>query len=217
MSRWPFRRPAALLLCLLAVAGCSSSGDDARSTLKSVLLQLSDFPPTWRGFPVADNAGDVLGELAACTGVKPFDRVATVQSLEFRHLQQRITSTGVALKHREDLSKLQEALGSPKANKCAAQATRQRVLAVVPGATIKSSVFSVRQGGVQVEINYAGDVTGVVTVDVGGQTAKVYVNTVFLLGVTYYSDITFVGAGQPISESIRHVLTDRVALREQRD
>ena len=53
-----------------------------------------------------------------------------------------------------------DALGSAKAKDCATQAMRRQVLAVLPGATIKTASLSVQNGGVNVAVNYAGAVSG---------------------------------------------------------
>ena len=203
--------------CALAVAGCTSSGsNDSATKMRSVLLQLSDFPPTWRAYPQSDKAPDLLGQIAVCAGVvNDAGGITTVRSSEFRHLEQRITSTAVSLNTEQDVSTRVTALGSPKADRCAAQAARQRVLDALPGATVRSATFSVSEGGVNVAINYAGVAHGVVNVDVEGRPAKVYVDAVFVLGSRFYSDITFLGVNTPVPDSIQHVLTDDVALRAQ--
>jgi hypothetical protein len=215
---WLVHRFGVLLLGgVLALAGCTSSGeDDTHQRLRSALLQLSDFPPSWRAFPQSAKAGDLLGDIAVCTGaVEREDPVATVQSSEFRNGQQRITSTAVALKSEGDVSKRANSLGLPNADRCAAQAAQQRVLDLLPGAKITSSDFTVQPGGVNVAINYAGIAHGVVNADVEGKATKVYVDAVFLLGSAFYSDITFVGVNTPVPDAIQHVLTDDVALRAQ--
>jgi hypothetical protein len=58
----------ALLGGVLVLAGCSSGEDTTHKTLRLVLLQLSDFPPSWRAYPQSDKAPDFLGAIAACTG-----------------------------------------------------------------------------------------------------------------------------------------------------
>jgi hypothetical protein len=211
------RLAVALLGCVLALAGCTSSGnDDTAKQLRSVLLQLSDFPPTWRAFPQSDKAGDLLGDIAVCTGaVKQEDPVTTVQSSEFRFKQERIASTAVALKTPSDVALRANSLGKAKANDCAAQAVQRRVLDLLPGATVTSAEFATQPGGVNVAINYAGTVHGVLNADVEGKQAKVYVDAVFLLGSDFYSDIMFVGVNASVPDEIQHVLIDRVAQREQ--
>jgi hypothetical protein len=89
------------------------------------------------------------------------------------------------------------------------------VLDAVPDATIISQTATVQEGGVNVAINFAGEMHGVYTVDSEGRRSKVYVDAVFILGTAFYSDITFVGVDHPVPATIQHVLTDNVALREQ--
>ena len=212
------RRVAVLLFGgVLALAGCSgSSGYDPSQQMRAALLQLSDFPPTWRAYPQSANAGDLLGDIAVCTGAVKQERpVAMVQSSEFRNHQERITSTAVALNSNGDVSKRASSLGLPRATGCAARAAQQRVLDLLPGAKITSADFTVQPGGVNVAINYAGILHGVVNADVEGKATKVYVDAVFLLGTAFYSDITFLGVSSPVPDAIEHVLTDDVALREQ--
>ena len=205
-----------LLACALVCAGCSGSEEPIRKVMRSVLLQLSDFPPSWRSFPPSDQQGDLLGDLASCTGVTVHGTsIATERSGEFRNGEQRITSTAVGFDGNSPSSERADALGSAKANDCMAQAVRNRVLEAVPGATITSSEFTVQSGGVNVAVNWAGSATGVVTVDRAGRSTKVYLNTVFLFGRNFYCDITFLGVGKPVADFIRGVLTDKVALRAQ--
>lgn len=200
------------------LAACTSQGTDKnRQTVESALLQLSDFPPSWRAFPAADQAVDLLGDIATCTGsgttAKP---EFTVHSSEFRNGQQRITSTATAYSDPANAIKQGNALASPRADQCMAQAIRPSILALLPGATIQSSSFQVLSGGYNTAVNVAGTATGTVTVQAGGRTEKVYVDTEFLLGTNYYSDITFINVGQPVAHFIENVLTTRVAMREQR-
>jgi hypothetical protein len=206
----------ALLGGVLVLAGCSSGEDTTHKTLRLVLLQLSDFPPSWRAYPQSDKAPDFLGAIAACTGsAEQSGSTETVQSSEFRHGPERITSTAVAFPTQEDVAKRADALGSSKADMCAAQAAQRRVLDALPGAKITSSKFSSQAGGINVAINYAGFVHGVVDADVEGRRTHVYIDAVFLLGDLFYSDITFLGVGAPVSATIQKVLTDDVAIRAQ--
>jgi hypothetical protein len=212
------RRFGILLVgCALVVAGCTSSGgSDSSARLRSVLLQLKDFPPSWRAFPQPEDAPDLLGDIAVCTGaVEREDPVSLVRSSEFRHGDQRISSTAVELKTTSDVSKRSTSLGRHGVESCAAQAGRRRVLDAVPDATIISQTATVQEGGVNVAINFAGEMHGVYTVDSEGRRSKVYVDAVFILGTAFYSDITFVGVDHPVPATIQHVLTDNVALREQ--
>ena len=205
-----------LLACVVAVAGCSDSHEDIHKTMRSTLLQLSDFPPSWRSFPASDGQGDLLGALADCTGVTVHgSSVATERSGEFRRGQQRITSTAVGFDENQPASERATALGSSRADGCMAQAVRDRVLEALPGGKITSSQFTVQSGGVNVAVNWAGSATGSVTVDQDGRPTKVYIDTVFLFGRNFYCDITFLGVGKPVSDLIRNVLTDDVALRAQ--
>jgi hypothetical protein len=212
------RRLAAVLLSgVLVLAACSSSGEDlTHKTLRETLLQLSDFPPTWRGFPQSEKAPDLLGTIAACTGTADKgEALMTVQSDEFRHGLQRITSTAVALPNQNDVAKRAAALSNPKAKTCAAQALRQRVTDAVPGAKITSAKFTAQEGGIDVPINYTGVVHGYFVADVKGKSTKIYLDSVFLQGHLFYADVTFLGVGAPISSGIQQILIDRVALRAQ--
>jgi hypothetical protein len=215
---WTLRRVAGLALsCVVALTGCSGSGEDTtHKKLRATLLQLSDFPPTWRAFGQSDRAPDLLGDIATCTGtVHEGEAVATVQSDEYRHAQERITSTAVALPTQNDVAKRAAALSSPKAKTCAAQVLRQRVLDALPGAKITSSSFTAQEGGINVAINYSGAVHGVYHVDVSGKPTKVYLDSVFLQGDLFYADVTFLGVNSPIAAGIQTILTNRVALRAQ--
>jgi len=212
-------RLAALLACGVLLAGCTSSSrvdDKRRRQLEQVLLQLRDFPPSWRSFPTSDSTGDLLGDVATCTGdTQGAQSVATAHSGEFRRGQQHITSTAVAYPDQETVARFAGALGNARAVHCVAQALRPRVLAVVPDASITGAHFTVQEGGVNVAINYAGKTTGVVSADAEGRPVHVDVDVVFILGNDFYSDITFIGVDTRVSEFIRHVLTDDVAFRAQ--
>jgi hypothetical protein len=180
------------------------------------VLQLSDFPPSWRAYPQSGDTRDVLGEAATCTGdTSGGKRVATVRSPEFRHGDLHITSTGVGYDTTIAVSNRGDALGGAKAQNCMTQAMRRQVLALLPGATIKSTSLTVQNGGVNVAVNYAGAVTGTMKVDINGKPDTVYVDTVFLLGTDYYIDLNFVGVGSRVSDFIRGALTDKIAVREQ--
>lgn len=218
MTQRPVGALALALVCISAVAACTSQGvDKSRQTVTSALLQLSDFPPSWRAFPASDQAGDLLGAIATCTGKGTAAKSSfTVHSSEFRNGQQRITSTAVAYSDPADALTQGNTLSSPRADQCMAQAVRPAVLALVPGATITAARFDVQSGGVNTAVNQAGSATGVVTVQTGGRGEKVYVDAVFLLGTNYYSDLTFIGVGKPVAGYIQNVLTTRVAMREQR-
>ena len=206
-----------LLACVLVCAGCSGSEEPIHKTMESVLLQLSDFPPSWRSFPASDKQNDLLGDVASCTGVPLRGKsIATARSGEFRNGQQRITSTAVGFDGTRPPADRVTALGNPRADDCMAKAARNRVLEAVPGATITSAKFTVGSGGVNVAANLAGTATGVVTVEQNGKSTKVYLDTVFLLGRDFYCDVTFLGVGKPVSNFVRSTLTNDVAARAQR-
>jgi hypothetical protein len=210
------RRFALLLAGVLVLAGCSDSEPPIRKVMQSTLLQLSDFPPSWRSFPPPDNQNDLLGELAKCTGVQLDDpSVATVHSGEFRKGRQVITSTAVGFDSNHATSQRGAALSSHRADGCMAQEVRDRVLEAVPGATITSSHFTVQSGGVNVAVNWIGSATGTVTVTDNGRQTKVYIDTVFLYGRNFYCDLTFLGVDQPVSDFVEGTLIDDVALRAQ--
>lgn len=207
-----------LLTCLIACAGCSSSAGngESRKTLESVLLQLSDFPPTWRSFPPPAETGDLLGDLAACTGdAADAKSTVTVHSGEFRRGEQYITSTAVSYEHRSALSRVVGALGDAKAERCMAQAIRPRVLAHVPQGKITSERFTVRQGGLNVSITYAGDAAGVVTATADGRPERIYVDAVFFVALDFHADITFIGVGDRVPTFIRNALSNDVAHRAE--
>jgi hypothetical protein len=210
------RRLGVLLVLVLGCCACTSSPEPIHKTMRSVLLQLSDFPPSWRSFPAANDQGDLLGDLATCTGVTVHGKsIATERSGEFRKGRQRITSTAVGFDDNGPSADRATALGSSKADGCMAQVVRNRVLEAVPGATITSSQFTVQSGGVNVAVNWAGSATGVVTVAQDGHQVKVYIDAVFLFGRNFYCDLTFLGVGAPVQDFVRKVLTDDVALRAQ--
>ena len=209
----------ALLVCgVSAVAACTSQGTDkSRQTVESALLQLSDFPPSWRAFPASNQAVDLLGSIATCTGTAVKAKSDfTVHSSEFRNGQQRITSTATAYSDPSNAIKQSNALASPRADECMAQAITPSVRALVPNSTIGASSFQVLSGGYNTAVNVAGTATGTVTVQAGGHTEQVYVDVEFLLGTNYYSDVTFMNVGKPVAHFIENVLTTRVAMREQR-
>ena len=88
---------AAILGVAIGGVGCTGSSDNLHSNLDKAVLQLSDFPPTWRAYPQSGDTRDVLGEAANCTGDTTGGKVVTsVRSPEFRHADLHITSTGVA-------------------------------------------------------------------------------------------------------------------------
>jgi hypothetical protein len=217
MIRRAVRALGALLVGVAVVGACTSQGTDkSRQAVESALLQLSDFPPTWRAFTAPDQSPDLLGSIASCTGAGTTAKSDfTVHSQEFRNGQQRITSTAVAYSDPSNALKQANALSSPRADQCMARAVRPVVLALVPRATITSAKFDVRSGGVNTAVNQAGSATGTVTVSAGGRTEKAYLDVVFLLGTNYYSDITYLGLGKPVAGFIQNVLTTRVAMREQ--
>jgi hypothetical protein len=210
------RRFAPLLAGVLVLAGCSESDPPIRKVMQSVILQLSDFPPSWRSFPPPASQNDLLGELATCTGV-PLDdaSVATVHYGEFRKGSQIITSSAVGFDANHPASQRGAALSDPRADDCMAEAVRDRVLDALPGATIDSSQFTVQSGGVNVAVNWIGSATGTFTVTDNGQQTKVYIDTVFLYGRNFYCDITFLGVGQPVAAFVEGTLIDDVALRAQ--
>jgi hypothetical protein len=206
----------ALLACAIVCAGCSDSAEPIRKTMRDVLLQLDDFPPSWRSFPARDDQGDLLGELARCTGVTVHGSpIATEHSGEFRRDDQRITSTAVGFESNGETADRAHALDSDRASECMGDAVRDRVLEAVPGGSIRNADFTVQSGGVNVAVNLVGTATGVVTVDADGTTTQVYIDTVFLYGRNFYCDVTFLGVGKRVSDLIRGVLTDDVALRAQ--
>jgi hypothetical protein len=214
------RRAGLLFLCCLALVGCSSSGGgNVHKTLSSVVLQLSDFPSSWRAYPAPDSQVDVLGELAKCTGNargagKP---VSTARSSEYRHGTQRITSMAVALHSDSDVGKLLAGIASRTAPACIAGPLRRQVVAAVPGATkATDSAFSVIEGAFNTAANVVGSATGTVTVEVDNRPVKVYVDVAFLTGAQFYGEITFIGAGSRIPDAIRAALVDDMAFRAQR-
>ena len=207
---------AAILGVAIGGVGCTGSSDNLHSNLDKAVLQLSDFPPTWRAYPQSGDTRDVLGEAANCTGDTTGGKVVTsVRSPEFRHADLHITSTGVGYDSTIAVSNRGDALGGAKANGCMTQAMRQQVLAVLPGATIQSTSLTIQNGGINVPVNYAGAVSGTMKVDIKGQSETVYVDTVFLLGTNYYVDLSFIGVGSRISAFIRNTLSEKIAIREQ--
>ena len=207
---------AALFGVLLGGVSCTGSSGDLPSRINGVVLQLSDFPPSWRAYPQPTDAPDILGETASCTGdAKGGKSVTTVRSSEFRHGDQHITSTGIGYASTIAVSDRADALGSKKAEDCVAPAMRAQVLSVLPGATIKSTSLTVKQGGINVAVNYAGAVSGTMKVDLAGKPATVYVDTVFLLSTDFYVNLNFVSVGKRVSDFIQTVLTNKIAVREQ--
>jgi hypothetical protein len=210
------RRLGVLLACVLVCAGCSSSDNPIGKTMQSVLLQLSDFPPSWRAFPPPSGQNDLLGELAKCTGVAlSGSSIATVHSSEFRHGGQRITSTAVGYDSNHEASLRGDSLGNPRADGCMAKEVHDRVLEALPDATITSSKFTVQSGGVNVAVNWVGSANGTVTVADKGQHKTVYISTVFLYGRSFYCDVTFLGVDRPVSDIVQTTLIDNVAQRAQ--
>lgn len=206
----------ALLGVVIGGVGCTGSSNDVHDKLDKAVLQLSDFPPTWRAYPQSGDVRDVLGDAATCTGdTKGGKVVTTVRSPEFRHADLHITSTGVGYDTTIAVSYRGDTLGDAKAQACMTQAMRQQVLAVLPGSSIQSTSLTIQNGGVNVPVNYAGAVSGTMKVDIKGQSETVYVDTVFLLGTDYYVDLNFIGVGSRISDFIRNTLAQKIAIREQ--
>jgi hypothetical protein len=211
------RRTLVFLVCLSALAGCTSSGKDERDTLTSVLLQLSDFPPSWRSFSPSASQVDVLGGLANCTGD---DRgaqasVASVRSGEFRNGRQRITSMAVAFDSQHAVSQRVAAIGDTRANSCLAKVLRTTVLGVDSADSVIASHYTVIPGGINVAVNLVGTAEGVVTVSADGNLMNVYVDIAFITGRNFYSDVTFIGLGRRISLYVRNALIGNIAQRAQ--
>ncbi len=203
----------------LALVGCtgSGSGDAVRKTLQSVVLQLSDFPPSWQSFPATGPATDVLTELAACTKDRhPGEGVDTVRSGTFRHGQQRISSTAVAFGSQEAVSDRVAALGDAKADTCMAQVLDATVrdTTAFAGSPIGSR-YTVTAGAVNAAVNLVGTDVGVVRLDAEGSTTKAYVNVAFITGRDFYAYLTFIGLGRPVADRVRNALIDDVARRAQ--
>jgi hypothetical protein len=210
---------AVVLSGCLAVVGCTSSkvsDTTVRDTLASVILQLSDFPPSWRQYPPPASQPDVLDDLAACTGdPRTGKRVAEARSGEFRNGRQQIASLAVAYDSQDAVSMRAESLANPKANSCMAQVMRRTVLAAAPADSTVTSRYTVTAGGVNVAADLVGTAVGIVTVTVDGNPVKVYVDVTIIAGRNFYADITFVGVGRRVSDLVRSALVNDVAKRAQ--
>lgn len=220
-SRGVVRRSAVLLACALALLGCTSSGNRAeqfRRKLTAVLLQLSDFPPTWRAFPMSQQDPNVLTSLAACVGGKGTHAspIAVIHSEEFRHADERISSAGAAFSSQDPVSDAATALGKPAARRCMAQVMRTRITEAVPGASVTGSHWTVQPGGINVPINYAGLARGVIDATRNGAPVKIYADVVFITGASIDADVTLVNVGRPIAKYIRDSVVDDIAGRAQR-
>jgi hypothetical protein len=186
--------------------------------LRSVLLQLHDFPPSWRMFAAPAAQRDVLGGLAACTGdARGAGRAAAVvKSGEFRNGRRHITSMAVAYDSQQPVTQHMASLSSPKADGCIAKVIRPQVLAAAPSASITSQQFTVTSGSYNVAANVEGSATGVVHVRLAGRPVGVHVDIAFITGAHYYAEVTFIGVGAPVPAYIRKDLTDDIAFRAQR-
>jgi hypothetical protein len=206
----------ALLGAVVGLVSCSGSSGDVQSKVKNAVLQLDDFPPSWRAYPQSGDTRDVLGETATCTGHATGGKsVTTVRSPEFRHGDQHITSTGVGFSNTIAVSNRADSLGSARVEQCMTSAMKQQVLAALPGATIASASVKVQQGGVNVPVNYAGAASGSMKVTIGGKSETVFADAIFLLGTDYYVDLNFVSVGKRVSDFIRSALAKHIAVREQ--
>lgn len=207
---------AALCGALLVVAGCGSgtASGPSRSTLESVGLQLSDFPPSWSR--TSAPAFDVLDRFARCTGVKlTKDDAAgdTVSSGVFRNGSRRIWSATTAYHSQGGVTDRVNALGSRRASTCMAQVMRPVVLGVAPGARIVSSHYTVTPGAIYTAATQVGSATGIVSLDSHGRSVKVHVDVSFIGGKNLASDIVFVGVGKAVPGFIRNVLSYKVGKR----
>lgn len=210
----------AAVACSLAAVSCTSSGgpDAVHRTLDAVVLQLHDFPPSWRAYDAPAGQPDVLGEMAQCTGdarnVK--QNVAAVRSREFRSGRLRVTSMAVALETQEAVTQRVNSLGDRKAGSCLATVLHGQVSSAVPGGSTLSQHYTVVPGGYNVAVNYVGDATGVVKMSVEGAPVNVYVDVAFLTGRDFYASVTFIGVGTRLNKYARAELTNDVAARAQR-
>jgi hypothetical protein len=211
------RRVLAVAGCCLALAGCTSSGStDTRAALKGVLLQLSDFPPSWRSFPASGPDIDVLTDLAKCTGDQHRgERRELVRSGTFRNGAQRIASTAVSFDTQQDVSDRVAAIGNQKTPDCLGGILDAAVRDAVPGATPVHSTYHAIAGAINAAVNLVGTADGVVTVNGDGGSRKVYVDVSFVTGHNFYAYVTFIGVGKRISSRIRTIVTTDVASRGQ--
>ena len=211
------RRALAVAACCLALAGCTSSGGtDTRAALQGVLLQLSDFPPSWRSFAPSGPDLDVLTELAKCTGDQHRGaRRELVRSSTFRNGVQRIASTAVSYDTQQDVSDRVAAIGNQKTPRCLSGILDPAVRDAVPGATPVHSTYHAVAGAVNAPINLVGTADGVVTARTDTGTRKVYVDVSFITGPNFYAYVTFTGVGKRISARIRTIVTTDVASRGQ--
>jgi hypothetical protein len=212
------RRTIALVTCCLVLASCTgSNGDyDARAALRAVLLQLSDFPPSWRSLPASGADLDVLSDLAACTGDRHRGkRRQLVRSGTFRHGAQRISSTAVSFDTQQDVADRVAAIGNQKAPTCLPHVLDPVVRDAVPGVPLVRSDYHAMAGAINAAVNLVGTADGVVTVNSGSRASRVYVDVSFITGSNFYAYVTFIGVGRPISERIRTIVTNDVATRGQ--
>ncbi|HZC69440.1 MAG TPA: hypothetical protein VE442_01980 [Jatrophihabitans sp.] len=214
-------KPAVLALaCCLVAAGCtnSGSGTPSRSTVESVGLQLSDFPPSWQR--VDESLPDVLGKLADCTGIdlsRAGDTQETVGSGVFRNGDRRIWSVTTGYRSQQGVADRAAAIGSSQADTCIATVLRPSLADVVPGARTVSSQFTAEPGGFNTAAAVVGTATGVVSVDSGGRRAKIRVDVSFIGGNELASVVVFVGVGKQVPRWIEQTLIFKIARRALAD
>lgn len=206
----------AALCGVLVVAGCGggSAGGPSRSTLESVGLQLSDFPPSWER--TSASASNVLDGLARCTGTKlgKIDATGdTVSSGVFHNGARRIWSATTGYQSQDGVTDRLTSLSSPRAGTCMAQVMRPVVTDAVPGARIVSSHYTVTPGAIFTSVTQVGSATGLVSLDAHGRSSQVHVDVEFIAGKKLASDIVFVGVGRPVPGSIRNALAYKVGTR----
>jgi hypothetical protein len=210
------RRAVAVLACCLALAGCTGSGgEDTRKTLRGVLLQLDDFPPTWRSFEPSDKDIDLLSDLATCTADEHHGSGKLVRSGTFRHGAEQIASTAVGFDTQQQVSDRVDAIGDQKAPRCLARILDPVVRDATNGATPVSADYHAIAGAFNSAVNLVGTADGIVKVKAGDRTTKVYVDVAFITGRDFYAYVTFIGVGRRISERIRNIITNDVASRGQ--
>lgn len=209
-----------VLAALLTVAGCASAArGPSTGALSAVLLQVSDFPPTWTGYPDSSGVADVFAlddTFARCVGADLHQLGAAQRSVRsdvFRSGGDRIASSGTAFADNDAAPRRLGLLGYPEADACMAERVRAALPKALPGTDVTGVRLSLTAGAFNAPANVGGTLTGVVTVRQGGRPLALHVDASFVTGFDFYAAITFFGAGRPVDPSVRGVLVDDVSRR----
>ncbi len=194
----------------------SSSPDPAR--LKSLTVQASDLPGTWKPTAYQADPNDAKNQAAllACAGAKNTapDVTGTAHSPDYNLADASISSQASTYRAQSDIDADRALLSNAKIDGCYEKLLRSELSKSFPaGTTIKSLTVKIAPGSGGGPDNVVGSGAATVKVAANGQSVTVYVNLAFITGPLTEVEVDFENVGAPVPAATRAAVIKAVAGR----